>query len=55
MSKILTKDRFYYDPEFVGSPDGRTIRIMSEYYGPLRRLRRKKAVSYTHLTLPTKA
>ena len=42
MSKTLTKDRFYYDPEFVGSPDGRTIRIMSEYYGPLRRLRRKK-------------
>ena len=42
MSDTITKDRFYFDPEFVGSPDGRTIRIMSEYYGPLRRLRRKK-------------
>jgi len=40
MSK--TKDRFYYNPEFLGSPEGRSIRILSEYYGPKQRLNNNK-------------
>ena len=36
MSK--TKNRFYYNPEFLGSPEGRSIRILSEYYGPKQKL-----------------
>ncbi len=36
MSK--TKDRFYYNPQFLGSPEGRSIRILSEYYGPKQKL-----------------
>ena len=42
MSKIVDKDRFYYNPDFLGSPQGRSVRILSEYYGPLQRLKRKK-------------
>ncbi len=34
------KDRFYYNNEFLGSPDARSVRILSEYYGPLQRFRR---------------
>ena len=34
------KDRFYYDKEFLGSPDARSVRILSEYYGPLQRIKR---------------
>lgn len=34
------KDRFYYDSSFLGSPDGRVLRILSEYFGPLQRFRR---------------
>ena len=34
------KDRFYYDKDFLGSPDARSVRILSEYYGPLQRIKR---------------
>ena len=40
MSKVDQKDRFYYNSEFLGSSSGRSIRILSEYYGPLQRLER---------------
>ena len=36
------KDRFYYNPEFLGSPEGRSLRILSEYYGPKQRLQNNK-------------
>ncbi len=36
------KDRFYFNTDFLASPDARTIRILSEYFGPLQRLRKKK-------------
>ena len=36
------KDRFYYDSKFIGSPDGRVLRILAEYFGPLQRFRRNK-------------
>ena len=36
------KDRFYYNKEFLGSPEGRSVRLLSEYYGPLQRFRRNK-------------
>ena len=38
MSKIDKKNRFYYDSNFLGSSAGRSLRILSEYYGPLQRL-----------------
>ncbi len=34
------KDRFYYNREFLGSPDGRSIRLLSEYFGPFQRFKR---------------
>tara|TARA_B100000131_G_scaffold319218_1_gene364675 strand:+ start:635 stop:1447 length:813 start_codon:yes stop_codon:yes gene_type:complete len=40
MSKTDKKNRFYYDTDFLGSPSGRSIRILAEYYGPLQRLKR---------------
>ncbi|MBT4752804.1 MAG: LOG family protein [Candidatus Marinimicrobia bacterium] len=42
MSKIIDKDRFYYNSKFLGSPQGRSVRILSEYYGPLKQLQQKK-------------
>lgn len=36
------KDRFYYNTDFLSSPDARSIRILSEYFGPLQRLRQNK-------------
>ena len=42
MSKSKHKDRFYYNTEFLSSPEGRSIRILSEYYGPKRKLKRHK-------------
>ena len=36
------KDRFYYDKNFLGSPDARSVRILAEYYGPLQRIKRNK-------------
>ncbi len=40
MSK--TKNRFYYNSEFLGSPEGRSIRILSEYYGPKQKLQNNR-------------
>jgi len=40
MSKIDKKNRFYYDSNFLGSAEGRSLRILSEYYGPLQKLQR---------------
>ena len=40
MSKIDSKDRFYYNKDFLSSSSGRSLRILSEYYGPLQRLER---------------
>ena len=34
------KDRFYYNKEFLGSPEGRSVRLLSEYYGPFQRFKR---------------
>jgi predicted Rossmann-fold nucleotide-binding protein len=34
--------KFYNDPEFIKSPDARTLRILSEYLGPLSRFQRQK-------------
>ena len=42
MSEIRKKDRFYYNTEFLSSPEGRSIRILSEYYGPKRKLKKHK-------------
>jgi len=42
MAKNVEKDRFYFHQDFLGSPDGRTVRILSEYYGPLRRIKRNQ-------------
>jgi len=36
------RPRAYADPEFVNSPDARSIRILAEYLGPLRQFRREK-------------
>ena len=32
----------YFNPEFLNSPDGRILRILSEYQEPLSRFRREK-------------
>ncbi len=42
MSKIDAKDRFYYNKDFLGSSSGRSMRILSEYYGPLQKIQRNK-------------
>ena len=42
MSKIDAKDRFYYNSNFLGSASGRSVRILSEYYGPLQKLQRNR-------------
>ena len=34
MSDKTPKDRFYYNLDFLSSPDARSIRIMTEFYGP---------------------
>ena len=31
----MDKDRFYNNKKFLGSMDGRPLRILSEYVGPL--------------------
>lgn len=36
------KERFYNDKKFIGSPDGRVLRILAEYFGPLQRFRQNK-------------
>ena len=40
--KNENKERFYYNKEFLGSPEGRSARLLSEYYGPLQRFKRNK-------------
>ena len=40
MSQIDMKDSFYYNKDFLSSSSGRSLRILSEYYGPLQRLER---------------
>ena len=42
MKKNFKKDRFYYNPDFLASASGRSIRILSEYYGPLDRIKKNK-------------
>jgi len=42
MTKQFDKDRFYFDSNFLRSPQGRSIRILSEYYGPLQKLHKHK-------------
>ena len=42
MSESRKKDRFYYNKKFLSSPEGRSIRILSEYYGPKRKLKKHK-------------
>ena len=36
------KNRFYFNKDFLGSPEGRSIRILAEYYGPLKKINHKK-------------
>ncbi len=43
MSKTdIKKDRFYFNEKFLGSPSGRTLRIISEYLGPLSAIKKNK-------------
>ena len=43
MSKSgIKKDRFYFNEKFLGSPSGRTLRIVSEYLGPLSAVKKNK-------------
>ena len=35
-------NRFYYNKEFLGRPDARSVRLLAEYYGPLQRFKRNK-------------
>ena len=36
------KNRFYFNKDFLGSHQGRSIRILSEYYGPLQKINNNK-------------
>ena len=36
------KNRFYFNKDFLGSPEGRSVRILSEYYGPLKSIKENK-------------
>jgi uncharacterized protein (TIGR00730 family) len=42
MNKSNPPLKAYADPEFVNSPDARSIRILAEYLGPLRQFRKEK-------------
>ena len=42
MSEDNTKDRFYFNKELLGSPQGRSIRILAEYYGPLKKIKKNR-------------
>ena len=42
MAKDNKKNRFYFNKDFLGSPQGRSIRILSEYYGPLQKINENK-------------
>ncbi len=41
-TKLFRPCKAYKDPEFISSPDARTVRILSEYLGPQRQFRREK-------------
>ena len=38
MKKHIKKNRFYYNTDFLSGTSGRSVRILSEYYGPLERI-----------------
>ena len=40
MGEDNIKDRFYFNKELLGSPQGRSIRILAEYYGPLKNIKK---------------
>tara|TARA_Y100000746_G_scaffold226114_1_gene230799 strand:+ start:206 stop:1054 length:849 start_codon:yes stop_codon:yes gene_type:complete len=42
MSEDNTKDRFYFNKELLESPQGRSIRILAEYYGPLKKIKKNR-------------
>jgi uncharacterized protein (TIGR00730 family) len=42
MPELLPAPMAYFNPEFLNSPDGRLLRILSEYQEPLSRFRREK-------------
>ncbi len=42
MNEDNTKDRFYFNKELLGSPQGRSIRILAEYYGPLKKIKKSR-------------
>ena len=42
MARDDKKNRFYFNKEFLGSPQGRSVRILSEYYGPLQKIKKNK-------------
>jgi len=42
LPELLPAPMAYLNPEFLNSPDGRILRILSEYQEPLSRFRREK-------------
>jgi uncharacterized protein (TIGR00730 family) len=44
MNNSNQRPKAYADPEFMNSPDARSIRILAEYLGPLRQFRREKII-----------
>ena len=42
MANKKDKNRFYFNKDFLGSPEGRSVRILSEYYGPLKNIKKNK-------------
>ena len=42
MAKDKRKNRFYFNEDFLGSPQGRSVRILSEYYGPLKKIKKNR-------------
>jgi len=42
MNAPLRQPKFYKDPKFMNSPDARSLRILSEYLGPLSHFHREK-------------
>ncbi|MEN6312540.1 MAG: LOG family protein [Acidobacteriota bacterium] len=42
MNKVIHPDEYYRDPEFVQSLEGRTLRILSEYLGPMATLEKHR-------------
>ena len=45
MTKIQRPEEYYRDPEFLESLEGRTLRILSEYLGPMSTLDKEKVNS----------